>query len=131
MKTNLQKLFAIGLVIAIAMITFSAIASAQIPPKRNHEVSLDSAKKFIKNLEKDAMQLKTKGGMFFRDVFDKILAQKGCVGIRYYYAKMDDGTPAIVLVGVDSTGKDMLNATIAEAGAPCPPYCDTQTSLIK
>lgn len=109
----------------------SGIAFGQTLPKKTHqhEVSLDSAKKFIKNLENDAVQMKMKGGMFFRDVFDKILSQKGCVGIRYYYAKLDNGSPTLVIVGVDSTGKDMMQATIGEAVYPCPPFCDAKTSL--
>lgn len=105
-------------------------APAQIPPKRDHTVPLDSAKKFIKNLESDAMQLKTKGGMFHRAVFDAILSQKGCVGIRYYYAKTNDGTPTLVIVGVDSTGRDM-SAVIGETAYPCPPFCTTDSLLFK
>ncbi len=105
-------------------------ATAQLPPKRDHHVHLDSAKKFIGNLKKDAMQMKIKGGMFHREIFDKILSQKGCVGIRYYYAKMDDGTPTIVLVGVDSLGNDMSTAAIGEATYPCPPYCADQKTTI-
>jgi hypothetical protein len=118
------------------LITFIAVTTlsvAQSLPKRSHshEVSLDSAKKYIGNLKKDAMQMKTKGGMFYRDVFDKMLGQKGVVGIRYYYAKMDDGTPTIVLVAVDSLGKDMTSAVIAEKTYPCPPYCDMDSIIEK
>ena len=113
-------------------VLFSVAAFGQMPQKRNHEVPLDSAKKFIKNLEKDAMQLKTKGGMFDRSAFEKILGQKGCTGIRYYYAKTDEGTPTIVLVGVDSSGSDMItNAMAMERSLPCPPFCDTQNLLLK
>lgn len=124
-------LTALCIVSTIVLCTNST--SAQNLPKKSHshEVPLDSAKKFIKNLEKDAMQLKTKGGMFYRDVFDKILAQKGCVGLRYYYAKTDDGTPTLVVVGVDSSGNDMTSAAVAERTYPCPPFCDNQTSLTK
>jgi hypothetical protein len=118
-------------VIAIAVSIFSSVAFSQMPTKRNHEVPLDSAKKYIKNLEKDAVQMKTKGGMFYREIFDKMLAQKGCAGIRFYYAKMDDGSPTLVAVGVDTTGKDMANGTIAERVYPCPPYCSETSDLLK
>ena len=60
-----------------------------------------------------------------------MLAQKGVIGIRYYYAKMDDGTPTIVVVGVDSLGNDMINTTIAEMTYPCPPFCNIETTLSK
>ncbi len=82
-------------------------------------------------MKKDAIQMKTQGGLFYRDVFDKMLSQKGLVGIRYYYAKMDDGSPTIVMVGVDSLGKDMSKAVIAEGTYPCPPYCDMETLITK
>ncbi|NUN68817.1 MAG: hypothetical protein HUU02_03805 [Bacteroidetes bacterium] len=118
-------------VVILCLLAGVTISNAQSMPKKthSHEVSLDSAKKYIGNLKKDAMQMKTKGGLFTRDVLEKILAQKGTVGIRYYYAKMDDGTPTIVLVGVDSTGKSMTNGVIAEKTYPCPPYCNTDDIL--
>ncbi|MEW5799636.1 MAG: hypothetical protein AB1728_11590 [Bacteroidota bacterium] len=124
------------LTIALCVVVTSAVcvssAAAQSLPKKthSHEVPLDSAKKFIKNLEKDAIQMKTKGGLFYREIFDRILAQKGCIGIRYYYAKMDDGNPTLVIVGVDSTGKDMSKGITAEQVTPCPPYCDETTTLL-
>lgn len=133
MKTTLQKLFAGCLIIAVAMIAFSATASVQNLPNstHSHEVSLDSARKYIKNLEQDAAQMKVKGGIFYRNAFEKLLSHKGVIGIRYYYAKNDNGTPTLVLVGVDSTGKDLTTASIMEQSFPCPPYCDSQSLLQK
>lgn len=127
-RTILSAVLAVTTIIA-----FTSVASAQALPKKDHshEITIDSAKKYIGNLKKDAMQMKTKGGLFYRDVFDKMLAAKGVVGIRYYYAKMDDGTPTIVLVPVDSLGRDMTTAVIAEKTYPCPPYCDMDTILDK
>ena len=123
------------LLICSCIAIFSALCItpgfAQDVMKRNHEVHLDSAKKFINNLKKDAVQMKIRGGMFNRTIFEKILSQKGVIGIRYYYAKTDDGTPTLVLVGVDSTGNDMTNATVAETTFPCPPYCATESKLDK
>ena len=70
-----------------------------------------------------------KGGAFCRAIFDKILAQPGCVAIRYYYAKMDNGTPTIVVVGVDALGKDMEGGILGEVTYPCPPLCDDNSAL--
>ncbi|MBI2429711.1 MAG: hypothetical protein HYV29_13130 [Ignavibacteriales bacterium] len=116
---------------AVSLLLLTQPAYSQIPAKHDHEIPSDSAKKFIGNLKKDAMQMKLKGGMFSRDAFEKILAQKGVIGIRYYYAKMDDGTPTLVLVGVDSTGKDMTKGVMLERTYPCPPYCDDTSALSK
>jgi hypothetical protein len=120
------------LLIAVLMMGASVLSAQQLPKKtHNHEIPLDSAKKFIQNLKKDAAQMKINGGLYYRDVFDKMLAQKGVVGLRFYFAKMDDGSPTLVAVGVDSTGKDMTKGVIAEAVYPCPPYCDSSSELVK
>lgn len=113
--------------------TVSVISFAQqnISSRKNHQISADSAAKFINNLHLDAAALKIKGGMFHREAFDKILSQKNVIGIRYYYAKMDNGTPTLILVGVDSTGKDMIHGMIMERISPCPPYCDETSPFIK
>ena len=63
------------------------------------------------------------GGTFARSAFDKILAQKGVVGIRYYFAAKDNGNPTIVLVGVSAQGLDMAE-TIMEGAVDCPPWCN-------
>lgn len=131
-----MKKHSIAVLLALFMIgtLFVTVhASAQALPKKthSHEISKDSANKLIGNLKKDAIQMRTKGGMFYREVFDKILSQKGVIGIRYYYAKMDDGTPTLVMVGVDSLGRDMSTATIAEKTYPCPPYCDLDSGIDK
>jgi hypothetical protein len=66
----------------------------------------------------------TRGGAFSRRIIDKILAQPGCIGIRFYYAQKDDGTPTVVLLGVSSAGADIATESEADAAIPCPPYCD-------
>jgi hypothetical protein len=119
-----------SLLFVLALFSLQACAQTQsLPQNEGHEVSLDSARHFIANLNKDAVQMKTKGGMFYREAFDKILAQKDCIGIRYYYAKTEDGTPTLVLVGVDSNGNDMVDGAIMERIHPCPPFCDSTTQL--
>jgi hypothetical protein len=76
------------------------------------------------NLTTNARTTKTaSGGTFARSAFDKILAQPGVVGIRYYFATKDNGNPTIVLVGVSSQGLDMA-ATIMEGSVDCPPWCN-------
>jgi hypothetical protein len=120
-----------SIVILLSLFSLQACAQTQTLPKNEgHEVSLDSAKQYIANLKSDAVQIKTKGGLFYREAFEKILAQKDCIGIRYYYAKTNDGTPTLVLVGVDSKGNDMVEGAIMERSQPCPPYCPNE-SLIK
>ena len=131
MKTTSALFF--GLTAVCTFLVFTESSTAQSLPKKTHghEVSLDSAKKFIQNLKKDATQMKIQGGLFYREVFDKMLAQKGSVGIRFYYAKSDEGNPTVVAVAVDSSGSDMTKGIVAESIFPCPPYCDGSSELVK
>lgn len=101
-------------------------------PPQNHQISLVDAKRYIQNYRNNPTpDPSIKGGVFNREIFDTILIQPGCTGIRYYYAKMDDGTPTIVVVGVDANGNDMEGGIIGEFTTPCPPYCDGNSTLSK
>lgn len=51
------------------------------------------------------------------------------MGIRIYYAAQEDGTPEIVIVGVNEEGLDLTNGLILERSWPCPPYCDGKSKL--
>jgi hypothetical protein len=103
-----------------------------------HEISVDEAKKLIQNRQ-NGLDIKAakgkvpaiKGGSFERAAIDKILAQPGCDKLRFYYAAEVDGSPTVVLVGVDTSGKDMTQGMIMERGAPCPPYCDAASGLLQ
>ncbi len=66
---------------------------------------------------------------FGRDILDKILAQEGCVGIRVYHGRNAKGQHALVLVGTDASGAELVDGVIAEQGMPCPPYCGGGSSL--
>jgi hypothetical protein len=63
-----------------------------------------------------------RGGTFARSAFDQILAQPGVIGIRYYYALNDDGSPTLILAGVNTQGQ-LMTATVMDLSLPCPPYC--------
>jgi hypothetical protein len=97
----------------------------------DHQVDLVTAVRFIKNHKSNLKAPSIKGGFFARNAFDKILAQQGCVGIRYYYAQKDDGLPVLVLVGVDAKGQDMQTGLIMEGIWPCPPFCGVQSELAR
>jgi hypothetical protein len=103
----------------------------QLTGNENHQIDLVTALRFIKNHKSNLKAPSIKGGFFGRNAFEKILAQPGVVGIRYYYAQMDDGTPTLVLVGVDSKGQDLQTGLIMERIIPCPPLCGEASELAK
>ncbi len=123
-------------IIAVLFCLIASVASGQqITPKydgkEDHKVSLDAAMKYVQNYRAKSDSTSLRGGYFGRSAFDQILSQKGCVGIRYYYATTDNGVATLVLVGVDSTGTDMSNGVICDQGIPCPPWCTSSGPLVK
>lgn len=120
-----------GCVLAAAIILSVNTVNAQYTGNENHVVTLEQAVKFIQNFKSHPTAPTIKGGHFARNIFEKILAQPGCVGIRYYYAALDDGSPTMVLVGVDNNGNDIESGVIAEAIFPCPPICGSPNQLNK
>ena len=95
----------------------------QLTGNEDHQVDLATAVRFIKNHRSNLKAPSIKGGFFARNAFEKILAQPGVIGIRYYYAQTDEGTPTLVLVGVDVKGQDIQTGLIMERISPCPPFC--------
>jgi hypothetical protein len=116
----------------------------KFPGAEKHEISLEEAKKHIQRHKKKPLHPKHNGGSFDRAAIEKILAQPGCARLRIYHGRDAKGNPNLILVGVDSAGKDMLpakkgklkaslnanQASIMEKAWPCPPYCDSSSELL-
>ncbi len=66
---------------------------------------------------------------FGSDALSKVLAQPGCVGLRMYYAKHNDGLPTLVIIGVDNKGNDMTKGLICQKASFCPPFCSANSEL--
>jgi hypothetical protein len=102
----------------------------KFPGAEKHEISLDEARKYVQRHTLSPIYPKHHGGSFDRGALDKILAQPDCARLRIYQGKNEDGTPSLVLVGVDSAGKDMTKGCIMEMIDPCPPDCDVTSLLL-
>lgn len=84
---------------------------------------------------KEVGDVETRAVAFGKTTIDAVLAQKGCVGVRFYFVKGKDGQKTLVLVGIDKDGKDIKNAANPNArtnddsgivggdGVPCPQHC--------
>lgn len=46
-----------------------------------------------------------------RNILEQVMAQPGCVGLRFYNAYNEGGEKTLVYVGVNAQGADMLNIT--------------------
>jgi hypothetical protein len=107
----------------------AANVDSKFPGAEKHETPIADAKRFIQNHRKNPKIPNVNGGSFHRGILDKILAQKECDGIRFYFAQSNEGTATLVGVGITAAGTDMTKGTIAEAIKPCPPYCDVTSEL--
>ena len=99
------------------------------PPARNHKVSLEAAAALTKGYREAAPKGSPLGSLFPREVFDRLLAQPGCAGIRIYYGRNERREHELLLVGVDATGDDMTSGELFDFGLPCPPYCGGEGTL--
>lgn len=50
-----------------------------------------------------------------RNILEQVLAQPGCVGMRFYNAYNEAGEKTLVYVGVTAQGNDMLSVTTVSA----------------
>jgi len=73
---------------------------------------------------------------FNKDALVKLLNQPGAKGMRIYLGKTSTGLVNMVLIAVDSTGKDITSDGVhhktgfaLEAGQRCPTICSPQSPL--
>jgi hypothetical protein len=71
------------------------------------EISMDLASKMVKD-HSDANANQSFSYVIGKTIIEKILAQPGCVGIRFVDAINEEGTKTLVYVGLDSKGKTLL-----------------------
>jgi hypothetical protein len=99
-----------------------------MPPSRDHRIPLEAAAALTRRFRKTEPAA-IRAGMFPRAVFEKLLAQAGCAGIRIYNGREVDGKSTLVLVGVDADGDDMTTGELAQFWFPCPPFCSIGSAL--
>ncbi|HEX9510471.1 MAG TPA: hypothetical protein VF939_08310 [Puia sp.] len=77
------------------------------------EISHELAVEFVSSY-KQANPGDITGYVIGRHIIDQILAQPGCVGMRFYNALNEDGLKTLVYVGVDASGKDITKKVVVE-----------------
>ena len=92
---------------------------------KNQSISFQEAKGLLKTSERIDASDAVIAQYFGKDIVDKILAQPGCVRVRMYYGKRENGKHGVLIVGVNKYGKDMVSGVLAMPVIICPPYCGT------
>lgn len=95
----------------------------------NHNITLEQAKQLTQAYQSTRANGEVVAAYFGRNIFEQLLEQKNCVGIRIYSAKRTSGEPALVLVGVSGSGEDITEGPIGDLGSPCPPFCGVSRPL--
>ena len=97
--------------------------------KEDHSISLEDASQMTRNFQLQTAPDQIIGGFFGKDAVLAIISQEKAVGLRYYYGLDDEGTPHIILIGVNADGNDMTDGLLAERATKCPPYCPESNDL--
>jgi hypothetical protein len=75
------------------------------------EISLETATDFVTAYEQ-AFPGDINRYTVGRKIIDEILAQPGCMGLRFYNAMNEAGKKTLVYVGIDADGKDLVKRTV-------------------
>ena len=88
-----------------------------------HTITREEAKKLIESYQGSEAAEDILGGYFGKTFLQSVLNQEGCVGMRIYNGRKEDGKLEFVIVGVDSDGGDLKDGKIGNRSFACPPYC--------
>ena len=92
-------------------------------------ISLEEGAVMTANYRNTIQSGDTIGQFIGVEIINRILAQKNCVGIRFYYAIDENGSKNIVCVGVDENENDLYAGLIADQFKKCPPRCSHSNPL--
>jgi len=107
----------------------------KIPPfgRRSHRVTHAAARRMREAFRKryPGKRAPLAPGVYDRGIFDKILKQRGCKGIRFYPGIDGTGKMTLLFAGVDAEGNDILAGIIGDMPWRCPPYCSTSNGILE
>ncbi len=82
--------------------------------KVGEEISHELGSQMVKDYQA-ANPNDTKAYFIGREIISEILAQPGCVGIKFYNAYNEDGKKTLVYMGVDEFGKNLVEYKIVNS----------------
>ena len=81
---------------------------------RHHQIGLDQARQLTRRYR--ALYGNARSalvtGVLPREGLDTLLAQPGCLGVRFYGGAAPEGTPTLLFVATDAEGRDLANGII-------------------
>jgi hypothetical protein len=106
----------------------------KFPPRpRNHQITHAVARRmrlaYINKYGNNPDALAP--GAYARAIFEKILKDRRCVGIRFYPGLDAEGQVTVLFCGVDKEGNDILVGVIGDRPWRCPPMCSTANGVLQ
>lgn len=95
----------------------------------NHLTTLAEASRLTRNFRESARGTIDKGGFFGKNIFNSILSQPECVGIRIYHGLRNDRRSTFVLAGVDRRSCHFAKWPFGDEVFWCPPFCGPRNAL--
>ncbi len=122
-----------AVVLVVLLLTYqpAGATQAKYTGHEDHFISLQEGIELTKAYRASVPPNSPLAHYFGKDALLKALNQPGCVGLRFYYGKHEDGSPALVVVGVDNTGSDMTKGIVLQRTILCPPDCHPITSPLQ
>lgn len=100
-----------------------------LDPSRSHRIDLPDAAAQAKAHRQGGPFRSSDAGAFNAKAVLELLAQPGCVGLRYYKGRTKGGDDSMILVGVDEQGNDMTAGVLLDEVFRCPPFCSDDNAL--
>lgn len=88
-----------------------------------HVVTFQEAKALKDNYQESAGVEDILAFYYGKTFLLSVLNQQGCVGIRVYNGRKEDGKLELVIVGVNADGDDITDGIMGNRSVPCPPHC--------
>jgi len=95
----------------------------------DHSISLTEASELTANYRNAQTGDYIKAEFYGKNAILDLLNQETCIGMRIYYGLNSEGVQKLVLVGVDTSGDDLVNGVILDKGVPCPIACSSTNTL--
>lgn len=132
LSTSFIAIFLLSSLVMLVWDDGSAVqggGQATLTGSENHAISLTDAIDLTRNYRNGAIPGSTLAEAFGKNAIQDLLNQADCVGLKVYFGRRTDGVQVLVMVGVSSTGMDLVNGSLVETGWPCPPICDSTSPL--
>jgi hypothetical protein len=82
---------------------------AKVGEEISHDLAVSFIESYVEKYPNDMVSYH-----IGKNIIEQILAQPGCVGMRFYNALNEAGQKTLVYVGMDASGKDIIRKAVVQ-----------------